>query len=227
MKKAFTMLELIFVLIVIGVLAAVISPQMKSTKLREAAIQVVSHIRYTQHLAMVDDKYGDNSAGANDWYKKRWQIVFGASGAAIGANGKIAYSIFSDDGSDSREYSKPNLNELALSPLSSDKYLSGGYAGILDTDDARASSKMNIGASYSISKVLFTGGCASARVKRLSFDHLGRPLRGTFTSYNKPYIKTATVGLIQTTCNIILRNSEGDVTIAIEPETGYAYIVKS
>ena len=57
MKKAFTMLELVFVLVVIGILAAVMIPNMQSTALREAAIQVVSHIRYTQHLAMIDDKF--------------------------------------------------------------------------------------------------------------------------------------------------------------------------
>lgn len=222
MKKAFTMLELVFVLIVIGILAAVISPQMKSTKLREAAIQVVSHIRYTQHLAMVDDRYGDNSVGVNDWYKKRWQLLFGSSAST---NGNIAYSIFSDNGSDLTNYSKPNLAELALSPMNSDKYLSGGYSGILDTDNARASSKMNIGESYNISDIYFTGGCASTNVKRISFDHLGRPLRGTFNTYTQPYRSTATIGLIKTTCNIILKNSEGNVTIAIEPETGYAHIV--
>lgn len=91
MKKAFTMLEMIFVIIVIGILAAVILPEMRFSKTREAAIQLVSHIRYTQHLAMVDDKFGDNTVvGVADWYQKRWQIRFN------GADNEN-YSIVSDN----------------------------------------------------------------------------------------------------------------------------------
>ncbi|PHQ65303.1 MAG: type II/IV secretion system protein [Sulfurimonas sp.] len=219
MKKAFTMLELVFVLVVIGILATVMLPQMQSTKLRESAIQVVSHIRYTQHLSMIDDKFDANDA---DWYKGRWEILFGSS---VSTNDKIAYSIYSDDGSDVSDSSKPNLGELALDPMSSDKYLSGGYSSILNTDDPRANKKMNLGESYNITDVTFTGGCSHSRVKRLSFDHLGRPLRGTFNTYTASYKSSATIGLIQSACNIVLTSPEGNVTIAIEPETGYAHIL--
>jgi prepilin-type N-terminal cleavage/methylation domain-containing protein len=57
MKRfAFTMLELIFVIIVIGILAVLAMPSFNKNSLAEAAEQVAGHIRYTQHLAMVDDK---------------------------------------------------------------------------------------------------------------------------------------------------------------------------
>jgi prepilin-type N-terminal cleavage/methylation domain-containing protein len=73
MKKAFTMLELIFVLVVIGVLAASIIPRTKTNPVKEASVDLLSKIRYTQHLALVDDKYDSNTA---QWYKNRWQIAF-------------------------------------------------------------------------------------------------------------------------------------------------------
>ncbi len=41
MKKAFTMIELIFVIIVIGILAVVVMPRSSSNKLQEAATQVL------------------------------------------------------------------------------------------------------------------------------------------------------------------------------------------
>ena len=88
MKKAFTMLELVFVLVVIGILAAVMIPEMKSNKTREEATQLITHIRYTQHLAMVDDKF-DATAGSN-WFRNRWQIRFSGTGNSF-------YSIVSDD----------------------------------------------------------------------------------------------------------------------------------
>ncbi|MFT7005370.1 MAG: prepilin-type N-terminal cleavage/methylation domain-containing protein [Sulfurimonas sp.] len=216
MKKAFTMLELVFVLVVAGILAAVMLPQMKSTALREAAIQVVSHIRYTQHLAIINDKYDSSDI---DWYKGRWELLFGTS---ADTNGKIAYSIFADKDNGSGHDTKPNLNELASDPMSSDKYLSGGYSGIIATDDSDSNKKMNLGESYNISSVTLNGGCSGSRI---SFDHLGRPLKGTFNTYTQSYKNSGTIGLISTTCNVVLISPDGNVTIAIEPETGYTHIL--
>ena len=84
MKKAFTMLELIMVIVIIGILAAVIMPRTASNDTAEAAVKLISDIRYTQHLAMVDDKFGATDA---NWYKKIWQIRFSGN----------TYSIVSDN----------------------------------------------------------------------------------------------------------------------------------
>ena len=67
------MLELVFVIVVIGILAAAIIPRMDRDGVAEATIQLQSHIRYTQHLAMVDDKY---DATSGTWFENRWQIRF-------------------------------------------------------------------------------------------------------------------------------------------------------
>ncbi|MFA6396890.1 MAG: hypothetical protein WCW84_13080 [Sulfurimonas sp.] len=72
MKRfAFTLLELVFVIIVIGILAITAMPNFASHALTDASEQVARHIRYAQHLSMMDDVY--NPADAN-WYKKRWMI---------------------------------------------------------------------------------------------------------------------------------------------------------
>ena len=84
MKKAFTMLELVFVIIVIGILAAVIIPSTRTNPAQEAAIQLISHIRYTQHLAMIDDKY---DATNTNWFLNRWQIRFTGNTYSIAADG--------------------------------------------------------------------------------------------------------------------------------------------
>ena len=217
---AFTLLELVFVIVLIGILASTLMPKTSSTSLQEVATQLVSHIRYTQHLAMVNNRF---DATDDDWYQGRWEIIFGTSSSGDkNSNGKVAYSIYADGGT-SDDSSKPNLDELAKSPLSINKYLSGGYSGTIDTDDSRASKKMNIGQSYSIDDVTLKDGC---RGSRISFDYLGRPFYGTFNTYNKAYVPaTSDRGLIQTTCNIVLSSSEGNITIAIEPETGYAHIL--
>ncbi len=84
MKKAFTMLELVFVIVVIGILAAVIIPRMDRDNASEAAIELQSQIRYAQHLAIINDKFDPNNA---TWFRNLWQIRF---------NGNL-YSIVSDN----------------------------------------------------------------------------------------------------------------------------------
>jgi len=119
MRKAFTMLELVFVLVVVGILAAVIIPRTKTNPVAEAAIDLVSKIQYTQHLAIVDDKYDGNSP---HWMRNRWQIVLN--------NNK--YSIVSDNNTN---YAKdPSLPSKLIKDDLNKKYnvtmvLSGGCTG--------------------------------------------------------------------------------------------------
>ena len=70
-KSAFTLIELIIVIVIAGILAAVMIPRLERDGLREAANQLVRHIQYTQHLAMVDDVY---DAGVATWWGNRWTI---------------------------------------------------------------------------------------------------------------------------------------------------------
>ncbi|MCW8953894.1 MAG: type II secretion system GspH family protein [Sulfurimonas sp.] len=210
MKKAFTMLELVMVIVVIGILAAVIIPRTDSNSLREAATQVISHIRYTQHLAMVDDEFDSTDA---NWYKKRWQIIVDSS---VSTDGTPAYTIFSDTSGNGT----PDVGEMAVNPLDSSKVLSGGYDGVYNTSNAIATREMNLG-KYGINAYSLTGGCSGARI---SFDHMGRPLQGDLSSMTASYNTIASQRLLTQTCNIVLTGDDGNITISIEPETGYAHI---
>jgi len=218
LKKAFTLLELVFVIAVVGILAAIIIPNTSTNPLREAAIQLVSHIRYTQHLAMVDDKFDLNNA---KWFQGRWQIKFSKTG---GSDDKWAYAIFSDAGA----YNGwPNVNETAVNPLDSGKKLTGGYsAGSIAYNDADASNKLNLGHSYGVESIDMIGGCniTNDSLKRIAFDHQGRPIAGAlhYIGMTSAY---KDIKLIQSTCKIVLKNFDGNVTIAVEPETGYAHIL--
>jgi hypothetical protein len=203
-------------------------PNMKSNPLREAAIQVVSHIRYTQHLAMVDDKF--DSADAS-WYKKRWRFSFN-NGA--GTNNKWSYTIWSDtSGSGS-----PDPSEVAINPQNRSKRLTGGFngTGFIHTGDAAATSEMNLGEKYSVLDVNFSAPCRTAAVsKSLAFDHFGRPLRGALENYTSAYNNSGitTNILVQSQCQITLcsvsncaaATNEEKVVIAVEAETGYAHIL--
>jgi len=216
MKKAFTLLELVFVIVIIAIIAATMIPDVQRNSLREAAVQVVSHIRYTQHLAMVDDKF---DASDSNWYKKRWQIAF-HNGADT--NNKWSYSIFSDSSGSST--GSPDPTEIAVNPFNTSKRLTGGANGtsLIHTGDSDATPKMNLGEKYDVENVTFSSGCSFHRSKKIAFDHLGRPLKGAFENYTSAYPSSSR--LIQATCSITLSDAQGSVSISIEPETGYAYI---
>ena len=215
MKKAFTMLELVFVIVVIGILAASIIPSTKTNPLQEAAIQLISHIRYTQHLAMIDDKYDSNDA---EWYKGRWQIVFSNN---IKTNNYEAYTIFSDAPGYSGD---PSVTEIAQNPQNDNLLMSGGYTGTVKLDINHNSfigmKKLNIGMSYGVDDISLDGGCSNSRI---SFDYLGRPFTGDQSTMTGPY-SAGTQRLITSVCNIIISSDIDSITISIEPETGYAKI---
>lgn len=214
-KSAFTMLELVFVIVAIGILSAVFIPRFGQNKLSEAANQLISHIRYTQHLALMDDKFDANDAS---WYKKRWQIVF--STADANANNKPSYSIFSDKDADGTV----DPNEIALNPIDKTKYLTGGVTGYSQLDIRNMSTfvgtkELNLGTKYNIDTISLSGSCSNGT--KIGFDHLGRPLKGPLSGYGSPYPAN---DLISATCNITMTSSYGTVVISIEPETGYVHL---
>lgn len=89
MKKAFTLLELIFVVVIAGILAFVLIPKSSDTKLLESANQLISHIRYAQQLALNNDQFDPND---KDWYKKMWRIEFENNGTYKVWRGNVAQS---------------------------------------------------------------------------------------------------------------------------------------
>ena len=227
MKKAFTMLELVFVIVVIGILAAAIIPSTRTNPLQEAAVQVLSHIRYTQHLAMMDDKYDANNLDANGttkWYKERWQILFSSNG---GSDNNMAYTIFSDTSGDST--GNPEEAEIAISPSNSSQRMTGGQTSTVSLDIDNAGfvgiKKLNIGRSYGISTLVFSNACTIGGSTRMTFDHMGRPIQSNLSSNTQSYDGN---DLIQANCNITMTHNNGDtIVIRVEEETGYACILNA
>jgi len=218
MKKAFTMLEFLIVLLIIGILSVAIVPSMKSNKLREAAVQVVSHIKYTQHLAMVDDQFDTTTT---DWYKKRWQIIFANythKNPTVKTN--VAYSIFSDTSLSG----KPDLSEIAKDTSDLNSILSGGHSNLDDVNYNDLNAKLSLSDTYGVIDYDLKGGCSKYSNSRISFDHFGRPMFGDISSMDGPY-EDSYNRLVTEQCLIVLSTVDDSITIAVEPETGYAHIL--
>jgi len=202
MKKAFTMLELVFVIVIVGILSYFVSSSFQRNPLREAADQVISHIRYTQHLAMMDDKFDPNDA---TWFRENWQFEFRRFFNPL----QIYYEIYSDIDQNGNS-DTVNPEETARDPLTNN-YLDGN------------NTKLDITKSFGITDVQFTQNChVGAGIGELAFDALGRPYY-YITSTQPPQANMYQYLLIQD-CNITLINPDGNVTITVTKETGYTYI---
>jgi len=220
MKKAFTLLELVFVIVIIGIVAAVMIPRTKTHPVKEAAVQLLSDIRYTQHLAMTDDKF---DASDVNWYKKRWQIVFGSDSNAN--DHKVAYTIFSDTSKNST--GDPNPAEIAVNPQNPNQLMCGGYSGANSLDITNAAfkgmKKLNLGMTYGITTLSLKGGCQN---NRIFFDYQGRPMQGKQSKMIWAYsLKSTYKRLIAQECKIVLSDGIETATIVISPETGYSEIL--
>ena len=225
MKKAFTLVELVFVVVVIGILAFALWPTKQPTQALEAARQIVAHIRYTQHLALNDDKFaahtdtGGTSSIAKDWYKRLWRITF--SNLTADKDCKIGgwrYAVYQNIAGDLSDKGQPNGTiEAARNPAQAGKVLSACYSGL----STNTSDELNLSQTYKIENIDFS----EFGTQGIIFDELGRAYpRGDFSqAYNNG--KKFKLGDNNSYGRITLSAKDGSVAkILVFAETGYACV---
>ena len=205
-QNAFTMIELVMVIVVLGILAALALPRIDRDSRQEAGDNILSAIRYTQHLALNDDK--TNPSDAN-WQRQLWKIQFTASTNNLAT----LYTISSDTNPTDNSVQKI---ETAIDP-SNGKYMfntSGATVG-LDSDE---SPNIFIGKNYGIIGITMGGGCTA---QHLAFDQLGRLYNSIGAANNDyaSYVKTN-----DCTMSFTFEDGSPNLIIIITKETGYAYI---
>ena len=215
MKKAFSMIELLFVIVIVGILSFALAPSFDNTKTLEAANQIISHIRYTQQLALNDDQFNPDDA---NWYKKMWRISFISKGT--GDDKKWYYAVWRDDARDNTG----NLNsikEVAPDPGAPGKYLYNVFSNGKPDTNPNNNPKLDLTSSFGIKKIEFGGFKGTGTGSQtLVFDELGRVYSNS--SADKSYDnKHDSVAAIQLTGD---GGDEDSITIMIQPETGYACI---
>ena len=188
MKKAFTLIELVFVMIVLGILTFALWPTKQPTQALEAARQIVAHIRYTQHLALNDDKFathtdtdGTKQNIAKDWYKRLWRITFSNGGVDKKCkNGGWRYAVYQNIAKGLSDKGQPNgANEAAMNPAQAGKVLSACYSGL----STNTSDELNLGQTYKIETIDFSQFATDSRIQGIIFDELGRAYpRGNWTT---------------------------------------------
>jgi prepilin-type N-terminal cleavage/methylation domain-containing protein len=214
MKKqnGFTMIELILVIVVLGILTALALPRLKRDLKQEAAGNILSAIRYTQHLALLDNKHQFNNP---KWQQRYWRLYFGTCD-----NGKF-YTIGSDDNNESAANARVDFTESAIDPANS-KHIWAKDGGACNGAHSIADISPNIFIEEKYGVDTISGGCSNVRY--IAFDHLGRPYGSGFSTSTTP----DNSGYMGDDCNFTFSSSSdafsGDFSIIIKKETGYAYI---
>lgn len=152
-KSSYTLLEMIVVMVTAGILAVTIIPRLERDHLQEAVEQVTRHIRYAQHLGMVDDMYNTTEAM---WYKAMWRISF---------RSKNCYVVSSNTDYD-MNYDR---DESATDPLTKTLLYSNTDCHLETGDD----SDMFLFDKYGIENIEFSSACGNNRF--IAFDYFGRP----------------------------------------------------
>jgi len=202
------MIELVFVIVVIGIIAALALPRLDRDVRQEATENLLSAIRYTQHLALTDNKTDPSDA---NWQREFWQIRFNTDTDNL-AN---FYTVFSDSITVDDDVQK---EEAAIDPINGKYMFNADGDTIIDADE---SPNIFIGKKYGINSMTFSGGCAGTEPQHIAFDNWGRPHNGLGTATNN-YNRYMT-----SDCTIIMGfadTSIQDLNITIAAETGYVTI---
>ena len=147
------MIELIIVIVTVAILAVTIIPRLERDHLQEAVQQVARHMRYTQHLAMVDDMY---DVTQTKWYKAMWRISFRSNNC---------YVVSSNTDLD-MNYDR---DESVVDPLTKTLL----YSNVECVQESSDDSNMFLADKYTIDSIEFNSACGNNRF--IAFDYLGRP----------------------------------------------------
>ena len=209
------MIELVFVIVILGILASLAMGRMDRDLKQEASESVLSHIRLTQQLAMRDNKHrSDNDV---NWQTSYWQFSMQRCG------NDIAYMVASDLNMAGGGITGIGKTEAAINPVDG-KYIYSSDCENLAKDETPS---VLLTQKYGIKNadVSFSGGCNR---KQILFDYLGRPhYRNTTYATATDTSPTFFNNIMTRDCDFTFKvgKDNDSFTIRIEAETGHAFIV--
>ena len=212
------MIELVMVIVLLGILAALAIPRQERDLRQEAADNILSALRYTKHLALTD-----NVTNPRD---PKWQRAFWRFGIEKCSDEGIFYYISSDKDYEGDIDDSSSYSEVITDP-SNGKKLMGDNAAPCETKvNNNASPNIFLTKQYGIKDGDITfSNCGSGSGKYIGFDYFGRPHRGF--AGNSGSTTPDYSSLIRTECNITVNFSKSNldpVSFIIEPGTGHIYI---
>ena len=211
-KKSFTLLELIFLVVIIATVSAIIIPKKQHSSLQLAAQQIIMYLKYTRYLALVDNKYihqNDTSKNKNEkdqWYKSRWTLKF----QNCTNNNGLYFVVYSDDIDYEEETAHFKKSECAKDLITS-RWLYSDANCVASNDESKY---VLLTKQYGVTQVTISCNQTST-IGKISFDENGQA---------HSLIDTLDDDILNEVCYIKLFDAtQKFVKIAITSHTGYIY----
>jgi len=204
LKKSFSYIELIFILVIIAIISAQFIPKNLNNNLDQAASKIIIHLKHTKYQAMIDNRFNHNDAF---WFRERWTLKFQNCSKNIGGLYYVVYS-------DKNHGGHINKSETLKDPLTQ-KWLYSNY----DCDASFNESKdILLTKEYGVTKVDVSCNRTST-IGQISFGYDGKVYTKLGTKSNDAFNNE-----LKEQCIITLYDkSNNNVSILIEPNTGYIY----
>ena len=208
-RFAFSMIELIMVIVVMGILSALAIPKLNSDTRVGARDNIYSALQFTRHLALIDNRTNPEN---DRWQMELWTIAF-AKDSDDGYN----YSVCSNQNNNSAF----SQNECAIDPANGKYFYTPNGTKVKDIGENQ-SPNVFLGGNFGVKDIQLKDGCSGA--KYIAFDNLGRPFIGGIYSKENLYSKIMTRD-----CTITVKFKDTDLEdleFSIKKETGFVEIVK-
>jgi len=204
---SFSLIEIIFTIVLIAILSTFFLPKKIDNKLNFVADKLVLYLKYTRYLALIDNKFNPDD---DMWFRERWTLKFQNCRSSVGG---LYYVIYSDK----NHGGNINKEECAKDPLTRKWIYSSNYC----TQTATSSRYVLLTKEYGVIKVEISCNNTST-IGQISFGNDG-------SVYSKLGINPEDIyeNEITSTCYIDMYDKNNKfVRIAVEPKTGHIYKVK-
>ncbi len=206
-KKSFSLIELVFIIVIISIISVQFIPKNFKSNLNQAASKIIVHLKNTRYQAMLDNKFNHSD---EFWFRERWTLKFQNCQKSIGGLYYVVYS-------DSNHGGHINKTETLKDPLTQ-KWLYSNYDCIASSDESK---DILLTKEYGVTEVEMSCNNTST-IGQISFGYDGQVYTKLGTKSTDTY-KYA----ITKPCLITLYDKSDDkVTIEIEPNTGFIGIDK-
>lgn len=229
MIKAFTLLELLFVISIAFIIFSITSTYFKQDSLNIAAHQILNDLRYTRSLAMMQDMLRAYDLSivkpGKEYFKVHWNLYFIES--SQNTDSMQTYTVYLDkntDGNANLFKNDPKRREIALSLADPNKLMTSGQSGVITKDNKRASQNHNIEKKYGVKDVLLKGSCeskTSVASTKIIFDNHGR-LYSPLTSSKRAGFTLISHDKLP--CIVLLKSDEDAICIVIDSLSGHIFL---
>lgn len=204
-RSSFSLIELIFTIILISIVTTFTFTKNQITKLDTATEKLFLYLNYTRYIAHLDNKFDPID---NLWKMKLWTLKFQRCSSTVGG---LYYVIYSDESQGTAHYKK---SECLKEPLNN-QYI---YSTSSCTNYYDQSKYTLLTKEFGIEKVTVSCNTTSS-IGQISFGYDGKIYSQLSSDINN-------ILEITTPCDITLYNDNNDSqTIRVHPKTGFIEIL--